>query len=97
MARPKGSKNKTAAEVKEQILACYHKLGGLKSYVKWAEQKPDLFYRQYASLAPREVNVDARIRDETSLTDAELAAIATGSSIAAAEETGGEDESSELH
>lgn len=85
MARPKGSKNKTGAEVKAQILACYERLGGLESFTNWARDNPSEFYAKYASLAPREIDAVVTYHDETDLSDAELASIATGRGDGAAE------------
>jgi hypothetical protein len=97
MSRPKGSKNKTGAEVKAQILACYERLGGLQKFSEWAKEHLGEFYRMYAQLAPKEVMADVRVHSEVDLTDDELAAIATGSSEGAAETPGGESEPTELH
>lgn len=90
MARPKGSKNKTGAEVKAQILACYERMGGLQAYEKWARAHESEFYKTWATLAPKEVDASVSVRTEADLTDAELAAIATGSGTNAAEPESGE-------
>jgi hypothetical protein len=97
MARPKGSKNKVGAEVKAQIAACFERLGGLAAYEKWARNHESEFYKAWAQLAPKEVTADVTYRDETDLTDAELAAIATGRGEGAAETTGGEEVAPGVH
>lgn len=97
MSRPKGSKNKVGAEVKSQIVACYERLGGLASFEKWAKAHENEFYRIYAQLAPKELTADIRVRDESDLSDGELAAIATASSDSVAEEASGEAESTQFH
>ena len=97
MARPKGSKNKTGAEVKAQILACYERMGGLHEFQKWAKDHRSEFYRMYAQLAPKEITADVTYRDESDLTDAELAAIATGSGESVVVEAGSEEVAPELH
>lgn len=97
MARPKGSKNKAGAEVKAQILATYERLGGLQQFAAWAKEHQSDFYRMFAQLAPKEVEATVTHRDETDLTDAELADIATGRSTGTAEETGGETIDSSVH
>lgn len=97
MARPKGSKNKTGAEVKAQMLACYERLGGLAAYTEWAKEHPGEFYRQWAQLAPKELTADVHVTSEVELTDEQLAAIATGSSAGASEAQGSAEEPSPVH
>lgn len=97
MARPKGSKNKAGAEVKAQILATYERLGGLQQFAAWAKEHQSEFYRIFAQLAPKEVDATVTYRDETTLTDDELADIATGCSTRAAEETPGETQPTPVH
>jgi hypothetical protein len=97
MSRPKGSKNKAGAEVKAQIIAAYERLGGLQQFTEWAKEHQSDFYRMFAQLAPKELSADVRIIDESALTDAQLAAIATGSSDSVIEEALSETESPELH
>lgn len=97
MARPKGCKNKTGAEVKAQILAAYERIGGLKQFAAWASEHQGEFYRMYAALAPKEVLADVHVINESDLSDAELAAIATGSSQSAAQEADGPPESGGVH
>jgi hypothetical protein len=97
MARTKGSKNKTGAEVKAQILATYERLGGLANFASWAKEHQSEFYRMFAQLAPKEVDATVVYVDETTLTDDELADIASGRSPAAVEPTPGETEPSPVH
>lgn len=97
MSRPKGSKNKYGAQAKENIVAVFIRLGGTASMAEWAKEHQTDFYKMYASLAPKEIDATVTHRDETDLTDAELAAIATGRSEAAVEATDSAGEPSPVH
>jgi len=97
MARPKGSKNKTGAEVKAQMLATYERLGGLHAFAEWAKEHQSEFYRMYAQLAPKEITADVHVTSEVDLTDEQLAAIATGSGSGASEAESGSEEPSPVH
>jgi len=55
--RPKGVPNKVSADVKENIVAVFTRLGGTAAMKQWAERNPDAFYPQYMRLAPKEVDV----------------------------------------
>lgn len=77
MSRPAGSKNKVGAQVKENIVAVFNRLGGTAGMAKWAENNQTEFYRFYARLAPTEVVAEV-FHDVADLSDAELASIATG-------------------
>lgn len=57
MPRPKGSKNRIAQSVKQNIEQVFQKLGGVDAMVKWAQQEKNHteFYRIYARLLPHEV------------------------------------------
>jgi len=95
--RPKGAKNKITASVKENIVAVFTRLGGTAGMAIWAAANPSEFYRLYGRLAPTQVEVDVEYRDANSLTDAELAAIATGSSQSVVDAPGGEAELTQVH
>jgi hypothetical protein len=95
--RPKGAKNKITANVKENIISVFTRLGGTAAMAKWAGENLTEYYKIYARLAPTQVEVDVEYRDANSLTDAELAAIATGSSPGAADETGSEAGATQVH
>jgi hypothetical protein len=95
--RPKGARNKLTANVKENIIAVFTKLGGTAAMAKWAGENLTEYYKIYARLAPTQVEVDVEHRDVTALSDAELAAIATGSSPNAADAPGGEAEPTPIH
>lgn len=97
MGRRVGSKNKVALEIKQQVLACYERMGGLARFQLWAEKNESQFYHEYCRLAPRDINLTATVRDATSLSDAELAAIATGSSDSTAEPATGETDPTAVH
>lgn len=66
MGRPKGSKNRVTATVKDNILAVYEKVGGRDGMARWAKANPDAFYQMYGRLAPKEViaDVDANLTVE---------------------------------
>lgn len=70
--------NKLGAEVKENIVAVFTRLGSTAAMADWARENLTEFYKLYARLIPTEVIGDFTIRDATELSDAELAAIATG-------------------
>lgn len=97
MARPKGAQNKVGAQVKENILAVFTRLGSTAAMAEWAKAHQTDFYKMYASLAPKEIDAVFTVRDERDLTDDELADIATGRSAGAAEPTQGETQPPELH
>jgi len=79
------------------MIACFERLGSLAALVKWAEQNQTEFYKSYFRLAPTEASIDVTVRDETTLTDAELASIATSRSTGATEETSSPVEPSGVH
>lgn len=81
MAKPLGARNKIGAQVKENIIAVFTRLGGTAAMAEWAKENLTEFYRLYGRLIPSEVIGEFTIRDATELSDAELAAIATGGRI----------------
>ncbi len=59
--RPKGSKNRTAVELKDAILGALHAGEGAQAYCKrLKEERPELFVQLVSKLIPRDVNVDVR-------------------------------------
>jgi hypothetical protein len=52
--RPKGSKNKLTASIKQAMTEAFERLGGVPSLVKWGRDNPTEFYRCWARLAPQE-------------------------------------------
>jgi hypothetical protein len=97
MSRPKGSKNKYGAQARENIVAVFTRIGGTAAMAQWADEHRTEFYKMYASLAPKEVDTTVTHRDETQLTDAELADIATRRSEGAAETAISTEDGPELH
>lgn len=80
MSRPVGSKNKVGAQVKENLVAVFNRLGGTAAMAEWASENKTEYYRMYARLSPTELDVTAQVIDASILTDAELAElIASGS------------------
>ena len=90
MASRKGSPNKIGAQVKENVVAVFNRLGGTAEMANWAQRHKTEFYRLYARLLPTESVTEIIRRDATELSDNELANIATGSSDRASSETAGE-------
>ena len=84
MARPFGAKNKVGAQVKENVIAVFNRLGGTHTMAKWAQENLTEFYKLYAKLIPTEVIGEFSIRDAADLSDTELTAIALGGRTGAA-------------
>lgn len=80
MASRKGSPNKVGAEVKENIVAVFTRLGSTAAMAEWAAKNLTEFYRLYARLIPTEVTGEFSVRHVTELSDLELVVIATGGS-----------------
>ncbi len=59
--RPKGSLNKRTIAVKEALEACFEELGGIEGLVKWAWSDRGEFYRQWAKMLPKDINVNASV------------------------------------
>jgi hypothetical protein len=95
--RPPGAKNKLTASVKENIVAVFTRLGGTAAMAKWAEGNKTEFYRLYSRLAPTQLEATVEYVDARQLSDAELADIATGRSLGAAEAQGSAEEPSPVH
>jgi hypothetical protein len=58
--RPKGSQNKTGLIVKEILEAGFEGIGGLPALIAWAKKNDENrgeFYKMFAKLLPRDVNV----------------------------------------
>ena len=68
--RPMGSKNKVPANLRDDLITVYEKLGGIQGMVEWAKAKEGnraLFYRILASTLPRQVAVSARLEHDHGL------------------------------
>jgi hypothetical protein len=83
VASRKGSPNKVGAEVKENIIAVFIRLGSTAAMADWAKDNLTEFYRLYARLIPTEVIGEFSVRHVTELSDLELSVIATGGSAGA--------------
>ena len=59
--RKAGTPNKKTVAVKEALEACFDELGGIDGLVKWAWTDRAEFYRQWAKMLPKDVNVNATI------------------------------------
>lgn len=95
--RAKGTPNKIGAQVKENVVAVFTRLGGTHAMANWARRHKTEFYRLYARLIPSEVTATIDIRDASELSDSELTAIASGRSEGAAGEADGGEEPREVH
>ena len=68
--RPMGSLNKVPANLRDDLITVYEKLGGIQGMVEWAKAKEGnraLFYRILASTLPRQVAVSARLEHDHGL------------------------------
>lgn len=54
--RKKGVTNKVNAEVKDNIIAVFNKIGGIDNMAAWAQKNSTEFYRLYGRLIPTDVN-----------------------------------------
>jgi hypothetical protein len=97
VASRKGSPNKIGAQVKDNLVAVFTRLGSTAAMAAWAKDHQSEFYKMYAALAPKEIDATVRHVDESDLTDAELADIATGRGAGATEATDVTQEPGELH
>jgi hypothetical protein len=96
--RPPGSKDKIGRQCKENIIAVFEAVGGIKSMATWARRNRTEFYKLYARLIPNYVQATVNVRDASELTDGELVRIITGpGSRGAAGEAPSESEPHELH
>jgi hypothetical protein len=55
--RPKGSTNKMSATVKEALLKTYDEIGGDARFALWAAGEPTEFYKLFAKMLPKEMEV----------------------------------------
>lgn len=55
--RPKGSKNKIGARVKDNIETVFNRLGAVDGMVKWALANSTEFYKIYAKLLPTDLTI----------------------------------------
>ena len=85
--RPKGSPNKTTAAIKDALMLAAEEAGGkrgLVGYLKWlALNEPKAFAPLLGKLIPTQITGDLTVRQAATMSDDELAAIASGSSTAA--------------
>jgi hypothetical protein len=58
MGRPKGSKNKNTAQVKDMILTALSDVGGVKYLVRQAEENPTAFLTLVGKVMPTQVTGD---------------------------------------
>ena len=59
--RPPGAKNKVAKEAKQLLDECFHKIGGLNEFAKWARANQGDFYRLWS----RTLTVAAKTADDS--------------------------------
>jgi hypothetical protein len=68
--RPRGSRNRIPANLRNDLITVYEELGGIQGMVEWAKAKEGnraLFYRILASTLPRQVAVSARLEHDYGL------------------------------
>lgn len=97
MARTKGAVNKLNAEVKENIVAVFTRLGSTAAMADWARENLTEFYKIYARLIPTEVIGDFNVRHVTELSDSELLVIASGGRAGTGEAQVGEQVADSVH
>lgn len=70
--RKPGSKNRTSAELRNELVLAYLKAGGVKALAKFAKAEPGEFYRIFARLIPAESHVsgDFQFRSPVSINEA---------------------------
>jgi hypothetical protein len=68
----KGSPNKAGAQVKENLLAVFTRIGGTHEMAEWAKANRTEFYRLYARLVPTDIVIDTREKLVEEMTDAEI-------------------------
>lgn len=66
--RRKGSTNKTTASVKQALVEAFGQLGGVPSLVAFGEAQPAEFYKLWAKILPREVEVSGKDGDPIRVT-----------------------------
>ena len=55
--RPPGTPNKSTAEVKAALEACFDGLGGIQALQDWATLNPTEFYKLWGKLIPKDLKV----------------------------------------
>lgn len=55
--RPKGGLNKTTRNVKQALERAFERLGGVRSLVAWGRENPTEFYKLWAKLLPKDLNL----------------------------------------
>lgn len=58
--RTKGTPNKTTASVKEALEQCFEKLGGVDVLAKWAQENQTEFYKLWAKILPKDLQLECR-------------------------------------
>jgi UDP-N-acetylglucosamine pyrophosphorylase len=74
MARPKGARNKLSADVKDNVLAVFNRLGGSATMAEWAQANLSEFYAIYARLLPKQVDATIVEVHEVRIADASVLA-----------------------
>lgn len=59
--RKAGTPNRQTVAVKEALEAAFDELGGIDGLVKWAWSDRGEFYRQWAKMLPKDINVNATV------------------------------------
>lgn len=96
--RPKGSKNKFT-NLKDAFLTAFDspQLRGIDGLIEWAKENRGDFYKLVARMLPTNVTATIEHRRAAELSDAELLAIANGSSERAATAESGAQKPDSVH
>lgn len=57
--RQQGTPNKVTANVKDNIIAVFNKLGGTSAMAEWAQDNQTQFYNMYSKLIPFKIEGDS--------------------------------------
>lgn len=65
--RQPGTPNKTTASVKAALEECFEKLGGVEALAEWAAANREEFYKLWAKILPKELQVDSTVEHRMTL------------------------------
>jgi hypothetical protein len=60
--RQKGQLNKVTRTVKENVIACFDRIGGLEAMAAWAQENQTEFFRLYGRLLPIETQITGELK-----------------------------------
>lgn len=53
--------NKRTVEVKEALSLAFDKIGGITAFAEWAKENQTDYYKLYAKLLPRDINLSVNV------------------------------------